>query len=131
MPRAHRGRDRRYLALLSGAVLVGSLFSVVPAVTRGSSTEGQIAFVRSQPMGGDSDIWVVNANGTSETQLTAGSARDESPAWSPDGSTLAFARTIGTTTSIWLIDADGSNLRPLNIQSDVGQFVAGSRPHDW
>ena len=86
----------------------------LPAGDPSASPDGaRIAFVSRRP-GEQSDIWVVNADATSETQLTAGSARDESPAWSPDGSTLAFARTIGTTTGIWLIDADGSNLRPLS-----------------
>ena len=128
---AHRGRERRYLALLSGVSLVASLLSVVPAITRAASDEGQIAFVRSAPNGGDSDIWVVNADGSSETQLTVGTTRDESPTWSPDGSTLAFSRAQGTGSGIWLVNANGRNARQLTLQTTFGQYVQSARPTDW
>ena len=67
----------------------------------------KIAFVRSSST---PDLWVMNADGSSPTQLTHLGTLDHStnrgnPAWSPDGSKIAFV----TNTQLWLIDAGGTN----------------------
>jgi len=50
-------------------------------------------------------------------------AQDVSPVWSPDGKVIAFSAKNSdgaeTTSSIWLMDANGSNLR--NLTSDSGE----------
>jgi dipeptidyl aminopeptidase/acylaminoacyl peptidase len=58
-------------------------------------------------------IWVVNAQGKSQFQLTDDSAyRDERPLWSADGSHLLFARLDAEgRASLWLIPAGGGDLR--------------------
>ena len=38
----------------------------------------------------DFEIWVMNADGTNPTRLTDNTAYDRSPAWSPDGTQIAF-----------------------------------------
>ena len=43
-----------------------------------------------------SHIYVVDTDGSGNTQITKGAVFDESPAWSPDGTRLAFAREVGT-----------------------------------
>jgi Tol biopolymer transport system component len=35
------------------------------------------------------------------------------PAWSPDGSTIAFTRAVGATSQVVLVDADGTNERTI------------------
>lgn len=40
------------------------------------------------------------------------------PAWAPDGSRIA----IGTSSALYLVDADGGNLEPLNAPSVVGSL---------
>ncbi|OLB08380.1 MAG: hypothetical protein AUH06_02900 [Gemmatimonadetes bacterium 13_2_20CM_69_27] len=42
---------------------------------------------------GNSDICVINANGTGFTRLTSDPGQDAGPAWKPDGSRIAFATT--------------------------------------
>lgn len=63
---------------------------------------GQIAFVR------DGRIYRANTDGTGLVQLSAGPA-DSEPAWSPDGSRIAFTRG-GEAAGIYVMTADGANL---------------------
>ena len=39
----------------------------------------------------DMEIWVMNADGSSPTMLTDNTLHDEGPAWSPDGTMLAYS----------------------------------------
>ena len=56
----------------------------------------RIAFARrSQVIDGDYEIWVMDADGGNQRQLTDNDRWDEEPQWSPDGTRVAFhARTI-------------------------------------
>ena len=55
-------------------------------------------------------IQVINADGTGQTQLTAGgSIIDDDPVYSPDGSRIAFSRMNGFKTEICVMNADGTN----------------------
>lgn len=64
---------------------------------------GQIVFVR------NGAIFRVNTDGSDLQQLTTG-PNDWDPAWSPDGNRIAFTRSSGDTTGIFIMDADGSNV---------------------
>ena len=64
---------------------------------------GQIAFVR------DGRIYVVGTHGGIPAQLTTG-PMDGDPAWSPDGSKIAFRRAGNSSPGIYVMDADGANL---------------------
>ena len=46
--------------------------------------------------------------------LTSGDNFDGAPAWSPDGTNIAFASTKAGTSAVWLIRPDGSRLYPVN-----------------
>jgi|GEM_PF-4988010 len=83
-----------------------------------STPQGLIAY--EQPAGGTTDIWIMNADGSNPRPLTADPARDWDPVVSPDGTRIAFAsdRTNvagarGVNWEIWVMDIDGSNLRPV------------------
>ncbi|HRX02481.1 MAG TPA: hypothetical protein P5148_04990 [Anaerolineae bacterium] len=64
---------------------------------------------------GDLDIYSMNADGSDLQQLTDSPGRDFEPDWSPDGSTIVFSsdRDDPTNAQLYLMDADGSNQRPL------------------
>lgn len=55
------------------------------------------------------DIWVVNADGSGQKQLTFDPAGDMYPTGSPDGRYIAFLSNRGNRWSIWRMNPDGSN----------------------
>jgi dipeptidyl aminopeptidase/acylaminoacyl peptidase len=62
-----------------------------------------------------SRIWIVATDGDAEpTPLTAGTKKDTSPRWSPDGTRLAFVSNRADETShLWLLDLRGGEARQL------------------
>jgi Tol biopolymer transport system component len=61
------------------------------------------------------DIWTITVKDGSLTQITSDrNAREGSPAWSPDGKTIAYGKRTGRTYSLWVISAEGGG-EPINI----------------
>ncbi len=57
-------------------------------------------------------IWVFDAAGGRRAQLTGDAGyRDERPLWSADGSQIMFVRVGDQSASLWLMSAEGSDLR--------------------
>jgi Tol biopolymer transport system component len=66
------------------------------------------------------EIAVARADGSNRRLITVDPANDWGPAWSPDGSTIAFnSDREGGRLRGYLVDPDGSNLRPLSIDAWV------------
>ena len=62
---------------------------------------------------GSTDIYLAPARGGEPVRLTAHEAGSSSPAWSPDGRTIAFVSSRSGTSQIWLIPVDGGEARQL------------------
>lgn len=61
---------------------------------------------------GDSEIYVMDADGSNLVQLTDNGGYDGRPRWSPDGKSLSFETDRGGGNwNIWLMNADGSRPR--------------------
>jgi dipeptidyl aminopeptidase/acylaminoacyl peptidase len=61
------------------------------------------------------EIFVMNADGSGVTNLTNAPGNDWQPAWSPDGTRIAFTSARGGSHALWTMNADGSDqvrLRP-------------------
>ena len=73
---------------------------------------------------GNLDLWIMNADGTNQKQLTTDPQRDDFPRVSPDGRYIVFDSLRGGLPSIWRMDIDGSNLKQLTNQEDYTQQVS-------
>jgi WD40 repeat protein len=80
--------------------------------------DGQIVYER----GGD--IWIVNADGTGERNLTNHPADDSLPTLSPDGNRISFISDRSGERFIYVMELDGKNVRRL-LATNPGWL------HDW
>ncbi|HET7693574.1 MAG TPA: Ig-like domain-containing protein [Gemmatimonadota bacterium] len=106
--------DLRIRAPGSGFTLQASAegMSTGPSAAFDVAPAGRIAFVSDR--GGTPKIYVMNADGSGLLKLTTGTHADSRPAWSPDGSRIAFARVDDSSScGIYVMNADGSGLARL------------------
>jgi len=69
------------------------------------------------------DIYVARADGTEARRLTRSGGFNAEPAWSPDGSRIAYCSDVGGPYEVWVMGSDGSGQRPL---THIGQNCAPS-----
>jgi dipeptidyl aminopeptidase/acylaminoacyl peptidase len=67
---------------------------------------GRFAFAANRT--GNFEIYTMKPDGSELAQLTSDPADDREPAWSPDGTTIAFTRSEPGGPAIWTMHADGS-----------------------
>jgi TolB protein len=77
--------------------------------------------VYQSPKSGSWDLYLINADGSNQRQLTNDPAIEGLAAWSPDGQWVAYLSNAGGNWGIWLIRADGSQ-RQLLFAFDGGTF---------
>jgi TolB protein len=76
---------------------------------------------------GQRDIYVMNADGTGLANLTANSADDGAPAWSPDGVRLAFiSDRDGGYSELFVMNSDGSGVTQLTCSGALALSPAWS-----
>jgi Tol biopolymer transport system component len=78
---------------------------VAPLAT---AARGKIAFSRSNNRFGSSDIYVMGPDDTTATRLTSEAGENDEPAWSPDGSKIAFTSTRDGNQEVYVMNADGT-----------------------
>lgn len=69
--------------------------------------DGKIVFASSRS--GNSDIWIMDDDGGNQEQLTFSPDHEFSPAFSTDGSQIAFVRTKGGKRQLIVMNSDGTD----------------------
>jgi hypothetical protein len=74
----------------------------------------------------NSDVWVVNLDGSPATHVTCGGATVDrgTAVWSPDGTMVAF----GSSGAVYVVNADGSNEAPFTAGYEPSWGVPSSPP---
>jgi Tol biopolymer transport system component/tRNA A-37 threonylcarbamoyl transferase component Bud32 len=109
--------------------------SMRKGLARFSPNGKKIAFVEFRG-GTNQDIWMVDADGSNQVQLTADPSIDWSPSWLPDNEQVAFQSNRGGKSRIWsvsirtgkeslLADPD-QNIGWPEVSPDGGEFVFNS-----
>lgn len=62
---------------------------------------------------GNSDIFVIKADGSSRTALTNSPLYEGEPAWSPDGKKIVYSSYSDKNSGAWVMNADGSEKKLL------------------
>ena len=76
---------------------------------------------------GSWDIWVMNADGTGQKQLTVGARSNYGPSVSADGRFIIFvSNRAGAAFNVWRMDADGGN--PKQLTTGQGENFAHPTP---
>ena len=84
---------------------------------------GKIAFSTNRD--GNSEIYVMEPDGTNQTRLTNATGTDMYPHWSPDGSKIAFDSSRDGGPEIYVMNADGSG------QTQLTNSPGESRQARW
>jgi len=104
---------RRITRLLAPIILLTGLITSVAFATGGALAgkgNGRIAFVSNRE--NVEKIYTMNPDGSGLTQLTGGPHQLQ-PAWSPDGTKIAYMDRLKDETALYLMKADGSDSRLL------------------
>jgi Tol biopolymer transport system component len=85
--------------------------SPTPEEPNPPSAQGRIVFASNRD--GNLEIYMMNADGSDQVRLTNNPGDDWEPAWSPDGSRIAFTQQVvsgdGVDSEIYVMNTDGSD----------------------
>ena len=95
------------------SLFVTGISLIITSVDLAYAIETKIAFMSTRD--GNAEIYVMDADGTGPVRLTKHPAIDSYPAWSPDGTKIAFTsnRRNGSTHEIYAMNADGRGMERL------------------
>ena len=95
---------------LARLILASVVALVLTLLMVAVEAQAQIAF--SSNRDGNWDIYVMNADGKNQKNITQGPfSHDSAPSWSPDGERIAFVSDRDGNFEIYVMAADGENQR--------------------
>ena len=91
------------------------------------------------PLTTDSEIWVMNADGSGRRPITENSSEERDPAWSPKDNKIAFVDERGdspffdTDSNVYVMNTDGSNQTNItpNISGTVNPYQGYDEDPAW
>ncbi len=107
-------------ALIGVTILSGCYrYKRIEEVAKPSPEQTKIAFVSDRD--GNVEIYVMNADGSEQINLTNNPASDWFPSWSPDGKKIVFNSDRDGNYEFYVMNADGSEQKRLT----------NNRAYDW
>ena len=85
------------------------IFAPLSAVFAKAPETAKIVFASRRD--GNFEIYIMNPDGSDQTNLTEHRANDFAPVWSPTGEQILFHSDRGGVTDLYLMDPDGTNVR--------------------
>jgi len=102
----------RGVAVIAGLALFGGIIALSGSAPAGAGqfpgTNGKIVYSKYLNSCSCDNIWVMNADGTGDTQLTNTVWGDFSPSWSPDGTRITFQTNRDGNGEVYVMNADGT-----------------------
>jgi dipeptidyl aminopeptidase/acylaminoacyl peptidase len=125
-----------------------SLYSLIVVLTIVVVESNYVLAQEAEPMGeivfesdrdGNFEIYLMEANGSNQRNLTQNPAYDTYPIWSPDGNQIAFLSDRDTTIeskpfSLYIMDSNGENVRrmlPENSWIFPESYAVTGAPFFW
>ena len=115
--------------ILSYAISALFLFSHNVNVWAQVPETEKIAFVSKRD--GNAEIYIMNPDGSEQTNLTQHPAEDYDPAWSPGGKQILFSSNRDGPFDLYLMDADGKNLQKVFKSSKYRRGPTWSPDGKW
>src|SRR5262249_20894879 len=93
--RLFRVRRASMMGWLAQGLILTVVFSLMgcPSTPTAKWANERIGFTRAPQLGGTDQLWIMNGNGSGQSQLDLGAYRNSSLTWSPDGNYIAFEST--------------------------------------
>ncbi len=88
----------------------------------------QLAFTSSRD--GNSELYIMDADGKDLRRLTNHPGIDTSPTWSPQGHQLAFVSDRSGSTQIYVVGVDGTGLRRITFESHCDRPTWSPAPYN-
>ena len=104
-----KGRAGPMVGLAFAVAVAACLGNPMAAHSQSPGGSGRLAFAADRGNGTHFDIHVIALDGSAPRRLTTDRAMEYAPAWSPDGSRIAFVRD----QDLFVMNADGSGVRRL------------------
>ena len=104
-----RARSYTKFTIFSYTISVLLLFVSISAVWAKAPTTGKIVFTSTRD--GNSEIYIMNPDGSDQINLSRDNASDSDPVWSPDGAQILFVSDRDGPSDLYVMDSDGSGVR--------------------
>lgn len=79
----------------------------------GSKVLYSVSYYSMEENKGNSELFVMNADGSGKKQLTESARRESSAKWMKDGKRIAFLSDESGSMQLWIMDADGSGRKQI------------------
>ncbi len=111
------------MKLIVSALSALFVLGILSAALAKAPATAKIVFTSTRT--GNSEIYVMNPDGSEQVNLTQHRAADREPIWSPTGEQILFVSDRSGTGDLYLMNADGANVRK------VFRKVVGRESPTW